>query len=364
MNGLNNPIGYKSTEPLQKPFIMNPFRFGGAEIGGWVELGRTTLGIAGDTISVTSLADKRYYMVLNYTLATGGLVNGKQRLNGDSGTNYAVRLSNDGAGDVTAINDTTIFSDYSSAITPSFNLNYLANLATEEKLSYGWSVSQSTAGAANSPHRAEFIGKHAQTTNPISQIDWDNTAGGSFDIGSEVVVLGFDPSDDDTGGFWQELASVTQSGAGSSLDSGTIIPKKYLWIQTFNPDKPSGNNLYYKFNNSTGSDYANRYSTNGGADVTQPSVGNGIGCNYDPAASGTTAGLFMNTFIINNLANEKLCTTNTVSGWTNAGAGVAPATFHVSSKWANTSAQITSVQYNGTTNSVSDGTIMKVWGSN
>jgi hypothetical protein len=47
MKGLNNPIGMKSLEPSQSPFIMNPFRFGGlAGIGGWVELGRTTLGSA------------------------------------------------------------------------------------------------------------------------------------------------------------------------------------------------------------------------------------------------------------------------------------------------------------------------------
>jgi hypothetical protein len=45
MKGLNNPIGMKSLEPSQSPFIMNPFRFGGGgAVGGWVELGRTTLG--------------------------------------------------------------------------------------------------------------------------------------------------------------------------------------------------------------------------------------------------------------------------------------------------------------------------------
>jgi hypothetical protein len=33
-------------------------------VGGWVELGRTTLGSNGTTIDITSLADKRYYMVL------------------------------------------------------------------------------------------------------------------------------------------------------------------------------------------------------------------------------------------------------------------------------------------------------------
>jgi hypothetical protein len=62
MKGLNNPIGMKSLEPSQSPFIMNPFRFGGGGVGGWVELGRTTLGSAGDSISVASLPDKRYYM--------------------------------------------------------------------------------------------------------------------------------------------------------------------------------------------------------------------------------------------------------------------------------------------------------------
>ena len=39
-----------------------------AVAGGWVELGRTTLGSAGDDITVSSLADKRYYMILNLYL--------------------------------------------------------------------------------------------------------------------------------------------------------------------------------------------------------------------------------------------------------------------------------------------------------
>jgi hypothetical protein len=40
-------------------------------IGGWVELGRTTLGSAGDDITVSSLADKRYYMFLTSALNSG-----------------------------------------------------------------------------------------------------------------------------------------------------------------------------------------------------------------------------------------------------------------------------------------------------
>ena len=45
---------------------INPYNFAAAVgVGGWVELGRTTLGSAGDTISVGSLPDKLYLMFLN-----------------------------------------------------------------------------------------------------------------------------------------------------------------------------------------------------------------------------------------------------------------------------------------------------------
>ena len=37
---------------------------GGAGVGGWVELGRTTLGSGADSIDVSSFADKRYLMLL------------------------------------------------------------------------------------------------------------------------------------------------------------------------------------------------------------------------------------------------------------------------------------------------------------
>jgi len=329
--------------------------------GGWKELARTTLGSAGDIISVASLADKRYYMVLNSVIPSGS-VSPRRRLNNDSGSNYSARTSGNGSSDAT---NTSIsyFNTYTNYSNPYFQIDNIVNISNKEKLNISQLVDQNSAGAGTAPQREEGVNKWANTSASINRYDSVNTEGGDYAIGSEVVVLGWDDSDTHTTNFWEELASVTQSGAGSSLDSGTITAKKYLWIQTFNPDKPSGNNLYYRFNSDTASNYANRYSTNGGADVTQLSVGNGVGCNYDPSASGTTAGLFMNTFIINNSANEKLCTTNTISGWTNAGAGVAPARFQVSSKWANTSAQITSVQYNGGASSVSDGTIMKVWGS-
>ncbi len=62
----------------------------------WVELGRTTLSGSADLITVSSLAAKPYLMVLSHVRATGGNVEIRPRLNGDSGSNYAGRRSYNG----------------------------------------------------------------------------------------------------------------------------------------------------------------------------------------------------------------------------------------------------------------------------
>jgi len=58
---------------------------GGGAVGGWVELGRTTLGSAGDSIDVTSLDDKRYYWVLSDLQQVTGNIGAYLRNNGDTG---------------------------------------------------------------------------------------------------------------------------------------------------------------------------------------------------------------------------------------------------------------------------------------
>ena len=75
------------------------------EIGGWIELGRTTLGSTSDTVTVSSLADKRYLMILSNSLNSGAIA-GRLRLNTDSGSNYAYRASDNGGADFTATSDT------------------------------------------------------------------------------------------------------------------------------------------------------------------------------------------------------------------------------------------------------------------
>ena len=329
---------------------------GAGGIGGWVELARTTLGSAGDDITVGSLADKRYYMVLVDGINTGG-IDPAFRLNADTGTNYANRRSENGGADGTntSLNRMAL---YSALNTPYFQVGYLANFATKEKLFQGHLVGRNSAGAGNAPKRGEFVGKHAQTTNPISSVTQRNNGTGDHSIGAEVVVLGWDPADTHTTNFWEELASVTTGSAGDTLESGTISAKKYLWIQaSYKNDGAADINALPRFNGDAGSNYSSRTSTNGAADSTRTSR------TWVDLESGNQRARFANMFIINNASNEKLCIFNQMD-YGASGASTAPNRIEGVAKWANTSDQITSIQWNQLdAGDYAAGAELRVWGS-
>jgi len=328
---------------------------GGGSVGGWVELGRTTLGSAGDTITVSSLADKRYYMILCDGLGTGAIRGSMRSGNGsvDTGSNYAFRRSHNGAAESTFASTSQFAATSGATADNEFWVQYGSNLSANEKLFISQTVRQNTAGAGNAPNRTEHTGKWVNTSNPLDSITLYNDQAGSYNTNAEVVVLGWDPADTHTTNFWEELASVDVS-TGTTIDTGTFTAKKYLWIQTYLDDTTSVN-YGCRFNSDSGTNYSRRKSNNGGSDSTStsdttiiPNHGFGLFPHYD------------NYFIINNSANEKLGIRHEVAQNT-AGAGNAPSRQEAVFKWANTSSQITSFQL---INSDSvDRCIIKVWGS-
>jgi len=319
-------------------------------VGGWKELGRTTLGSAGDDIDITSLPDKRYYHVLINPIPTGS-INSNLHLNGSS-TGYAQRHNVNGGSDVTLVNRT--YWDVAGTETnPFFSSMYIANLSGKEKLAIQHSVEVTTAGAGTAPERAEYAQKWV-TGDVINRMNLNNLGTGSFDTDSEMVVLGWDESDTHTTNFWEQLASVEGDGTSTTISSGTITAKKYLWVQAFT--NASSQNTGFQFNNDTGNNYTIRRSSNGGTDATETSIGYIEGSDTSKA--------FTNMFIINNSANEKLIIGNSIHNPT-AGAGTAPTRNEVVGKWTNTSAQITEIDYMQQTTSVNfpSGSFIKVWGS-
>ena len=335
---------------------------GAGGVGGWKELGRTTLGATSDTITVSSLANKRYYMVLidlnnqthditHYHRVGAGSV--------DTGTNYACRYYNPVLGsDATYTNIAGVypFSGAGNVNQTGFNVAYWANYTSKEKLCINHQVQNGNPGAANAPGRIENVGKWTNTSSPIDTINSTNTGSGGWNSGCEMVVLGYDPADDDTNGYWQELASVELGSANANLSSGTFTAKKYLWIQTY-IKKTALLRVDATFNNDTGSNYAIRSSEAGGADSTATSQSSVLDYNQ---ASGSPA--FTNVFIINNQSTEKLGIHHDVLRQP-AGAGNAPYRSERVFKWANTSNQITEIDLNASTSTLAAGSIIKVWGA-
>jgi len=334
----------------------------GGTVGGWKELGRTTLGSTADSIDVSSLADKRYLMCLNDFKPSGATQN-FQRFNNDSGSNYAYRLSDNGGADATGVSQANNYwYGYGTSGIPEFTVAYIANLSTNEKLSIQSTIQQNTAGAGTAPQRREGVNKWANTTSVIDQITMINTGAGDFNTGSELVVLGWDEADTHTDNFWEELANVTAVGGTETFETDTFTAKKYLWVQAWIEGDTTNRGLDLYVNSDTAANYSQRYSDNGAADGTATSIKQML---YGGGNS-TTEKFFMNAFIINNSANEKLGIAH-VHNLITAGAATAPTRRETVGKWANTSSQITKVGFKNreatTGQNITAGSRLVVWGS-
>ena len=328
-------------------------------VGGWKELGRTTLGSGNSVVNVGSLANKRYLMFLSNDMRSIGNTDGKIRLNSDTGSNYSTRGSSNGSADATGVNQTGGFYSIDTGADENFTVGYCANYATKEKLLQYWRVNKNSAGAGYAPYRREFITKHAQTSNPVTDLQIFTGGSDTYNTGSELVVLGWDPADTHTNNFWTELSNVTLGADGDTLSSGTITAKKYLWGQAFIRTKTGTTTTDIRFNGDTGSNYSKRKSFAGGAEELSNSENriNVGGIDSDNPS-------FINFFIINNSANEKLVMFHSVFS-TPTGAGTAPYRIEGVGKWANTSNQITEINFVNTgAGDYELGSKLIIWGSN
>ena len=329
-------------------------------VGGWVEVGRTTLGGTGTTITASSLADKRYYMVLMNNINTGSTPQVALRLGNSTAatSGYAGRYSRNGAADATNLSATSMTAEgYVGANPYGFGVSYIANLSAKEKLlltnyTYG------TAGAGTAPNRQENATKWAYTSNPLDLVQMLNVNTSTFASGSEVVVLGWDPADSHTTNFWEELADTTFTSSGVSAQ--TFTAKKYIWCQFWFTSDASGNGQHFQLGDTggidTGSTYARRFSINGGADSTSTSQSK---IYFAPQTGAVTH--FVNMFMVNNASNEKLSIIQATTS-NGSGAGNAPQRRETVGKWVETTNQCDRITI-ATDAGTFTGGQLKVWGS-
>ena len=141
-------------------------------------------------------------------------------------------------------------------------------------------------------------------------------------------------------GTWQRLAHVSLSSADDTLSSGTFTAKPFLKIIVHLTSTGGNVNPSLRFNSDSGSNYAIRDSDSGGSDDTQTSQSS---IRLSQGGHGGNDGVFFINFRTTNISDkEKLCLGHSIR-MTATGASNIPSRYEISSKWANTSAQITSI---------------------
>ena len=330
----------------------------------WKELDRVTLGSAGDVLDTGTFAAKDNLMILLHITGTTAPYP-ILTFNNDTGSNYAIRFSNNGAND--GSNHSQAGLDHSTGGTVQldhFATFTIRNIGSEEKLVIGHTVEQEATGAGTAPNRKEIVGKWANTANQITRVELTNSRSGhDFASGSEMVILGCDDDEADSGtNFWQELSGVNLSGgAADNLSSGTITAKKYLWVKVHAEASGANTVSNARFNSDGGSNYPTRKSTNGATDSTLANRTEIEPYQAAAMASGTTQ--FTNMFIVNASATEKLIIGHVVKEGT-AGAGNTPDRNEFVAKWCNTASQITEINIiNNDSGTLGTSTSLRVWGS-
>jgi len=327
----------------------------------WKELARITAGSGGSSeLTTSTFTAKDNLMILYNSIGADPQMRvGYSSI--DTGGNYCQRSSENGGSDGTQTSsphNAYWYVNGGAGATGNehvFGVTEAVNVSAQEKLfTLNSADNASGTGAGTAPGRYERAMKWANTSNQINIARMFSS--GTMAEGSEMVVLGMDNDEADSGtNFWQELVNVELSATANEINSGTFTAKKYLMIelQVIADGSISGSDL--QFNGDTGSNYARRYRTGGDSEAT--------GTSEATLGGGTGGDRGYNTWFIVNVADkEKLAIGEAV--WGSNGAGNAPSRRELTGKWANTSNQITSIKIkeNGSGGWAS-GSTLKVWGA-
>ena len=344
---------------------------------GWKEIKRTTIsGSSTQSLEVSGITNKRYYMIINGSHPASGTNNQLMRLGTgggavDSGSNYTRRdeRNNEWDGDGSGEPATSYMLNGGGTYDDDFfSIGFLANKSGDHKLAFhhsmysGNSGAGSGSGSANAPLRGQSHGKWTNT-GVVDRISYYNSGSGNVGDGSELIILGYDPTDTHTDNFWEELVNVDLSGGdASSLSSGTFTAKKYLWLQYYVPSG-SGKEPRIRFNGDTGSNYASRWEINTSGEGSSTAYG---GRNSVQGAGGAGA-KFCNMFIKNWTTREKLVNSTLIDAGSagDASHSVNEGRREQVSKWVNSN-QITSIELgnDGGSGNLGVKTFLRVWGAN
>lgn len=352
---------------MSPPNLFNPYRFAaGVNPANWEELANVELGSGSQTMDSGVFTAKENLMILAYVRGTSSSDIEMQLGNSvlDTASNYAMRRSKNFASDTTNASTDNIRIVDSSGASDSLTIIFIRNDASSEKLMIWNEVQQVGTGAATAPQQYEGVGKWVDTTNQCDIIGLTSEAGGSvMDTGTNLVVLGYNDGDVTEAGFWGELASDTLSGNQTSVNQ-TISPKRFLWVTARHIQTVADGSIYFQFNNDTASSYGNRWQLNYASNGTNTSDSEfEIGERTAPTYS-SGGGNQVNGWIVGESGSEKLYV-GVSNSTTNDAASGDNTTMTVTGKYADTSADLTTVNWinDGDAGSAfGTGSEFRVWG--
>ncbi len=242
----------------------------------WGKASSTTLSSAGDSVSSGTFTASKCNQLMTHISDVGGQLAVDMRFNSDTGNNYAFRRNNDGGTDATTASTSNITLHSSEVTEDLFSNVFIINNSSNEKLVIGHTIQNHTLGAGNIPKRKEFVGKWANTSSQITQVDFSTYSGsGDYDTGSNLSVLGSEIT---------PAAAITFPTNVQLGSRAEITDSRKMY--SFSDISTSELKAYYNFD-----------STSGGL-VNQATTGDGLGSSAD----GTNSNITLDT------TNEKLGT--------------------------------------------------------
>ena len=153
----------------------------------------STLGSAGDVMTISDLAVNKFNVILDHELATGNIDNANWTFNNNTSSVYAFRHSKNGAADGSSSSQPYILYNIGDGAWDRHIIGYVCSISGEEKLVIMFGVGGNTAGAGTAPDRIEQVGRFAPSPDAdITRIDNTNLGTGDYDTSSNLSALGSD----------------------------------------------------------------------------------------------------------------------------------------------------------------------------
>jgi len=153
-----------------------------------------TLSGTSDTITISDQTSTKFNQFLMHTIESGRTTMLFRVGNGslDSGSNYAYRHCANGGSESLGTSVAQLIPYNNANVNSRFNVSYMINISSEEKLYINFLNENVTAGAGTAPERVELVGKYANTSNQFDNIGTTNSDTGDYAADSNLSAIGSD----------------------------------------------------------------------------------------------------------------------------------------------------------------------------